>query len=113
MNGTLIGTLPVSYTGVIGRQEQQCFPVPQAFMIYTWYLRVDLQEDLFKVDYWKFDEKKAAQELVAINAETDKYELDADSTENTAKITVKAIYADGTSRDVTAEAVATADKKVL
>ncbi|MBP1967883.1 cohesin domain-containing protein, partial [Paenibacillus aceris] len=63
--------------------------------------------NLFKVDYWQFAQKSAAHDLAAINASIDKYKIDKVSGTNTASMKVTAVYADGTSEDVTAQAVAT------
>ncbi|MBP1965035.1 carbohydrate binding domain-containing protein, partial [Paenibacillus aceris] len=63
--------------------------------------------NLFKVDYWQFAQKSAAHDLAAINASIDKYKIDKVSGTNTASMKVTAVYADGTSEDVTAQAVVT------
>ncbi|UJF31390.1 hypothetical protein L0M14_16285 [Paenibacillus hexagrammi] len=89
------------------------FPELQASMTSIWYTGGAPSANLFKVDYWQFTQKSAAHDLIAINAYTDKYKIDTASGTNTAAMNVKAIYADGTSEDVTTQLLQPRRKAVL
>jgi len=107
--GQVIGTLPVSSTGGWDNWEMMTTAVSGATGVHDLYMifKGQAEGDLFKVDYWKFNQKSDNHELVSINATIDKQKIDITSGNNTANITVTAVYADGTSEDVTDKAIAT------
>ncbi|OXM87036.1 family 43 glycosylhydrolase [Paenibacillus rigui] len=107
--GKLIGTLPVSYTGGADQWKTKTTSISDAAGVHDLYMvfKGAATGNLFKVDNWKFEKKSAAHDLAAINASIDKQKIDTASGANTATMKVTAIYADGTSADVTAQAVAT------
>nr|WP_246293889.1 carbohydrate-binding protein [Paenibacillus planticolens] len=107
-DGTLIGTLPVSNTGGENSWRTKTTSVSGAAGIHDLYMvyRGASTGNLFKVDYWQFGKKSAAHDLAAINASIDKHKLDIVSGTNKASMKVTAIYTDGTSEDVTAQATA-------
>nr|WP_308422999.1 carbohydrate-binding protein [Paenibacillus marchantiophytorum] len=107
--GTLIGTLPISNTGGDNVWKTKTTSVSGATGVHNVYMVYTGASagNLFKVDSWQFEQKTAAHDLVAINASIDKQKIDIVSGTNQANMKVSAIYADGTSADVTAQAVAT------
>ena len=111
-NGTLIGTLPVSYTGGENNWKTETTNISGATGVHDLYLvfRGGSDGNLFKTDYWQFGQKSDVRELAAINATIDKYKIDTVAGANTANINVTAIYTDGSSEDVTSQAVATPDQ---
>ena len=112
VDGTLIGTLPVSHTGGNNNWKTETTNISGASGVHDLYLvfRGGPKGNLFKVDYWQFDRKSDVRELAAINATIDKYKIDTVAGANTANIKVTAIYTDGTSEDVTSQAIATPDQ---
>lgn len=108
-DGILIGTLPISNTGGENIWNTKTTNISDATGIHDLYMvyRGAATANLFKVDYWQFEQKRAAHELVAINASSDRHKIDVVSGTNEANLLITAIYADGTSVDVTDEAVAT------
>ncbi|GIP53789.1 family 43 glycosylhydrolase [Paenibacillus vini] len=108
--GTLIGTLPISNTGGDQVWQTKTTSISGASGVHDVYLvfKGAATGNLFKIDYWQFGHKSAAHELAAINASIDKYKIDTVSGANQASMKVTAVYTDGTSADVTAQAVATA-----
>jgi hypothetical protein len=109
LDGQVIGTLPVSSTGgwdnwkTITTVVSGVTGVHDVYMIF----KGQTSEELFKLDYWMFNEKRDVHELVAINATVDQHIIDITSGDNTANLNVTAIYADGTTEDVTSMAMAT------
>ncbi|MCB5711654.1 carbohydrate-binding protein [Lactonifactor sp. BIOML-A3] len=115
-DGKLVGTLPVSYTGGWDVWQDKATNVTGAegvhdvYFVYTG----DHEGELFQVDNWKFTEKGEARELAALNASVDVYKL-SDTAEgaagkyNKTALTVKAIYSDGSSEDVTDQVEFTMD----
>ncbi|WP_068652754.1 carbohydrate-binding protein [Paenibacillus antarcticus] len=108
-DGTLIGTLPISNTGGENSWKTKTTSVSGATGVHDLYMvyKGASTGNLFKVDSWQFEQKSAAHDLVAINASIDKQKIDIVAGTNHANMKVSAIYADGTSTDVTAQAVAT------
>jgi arabinoxylan arabinofuranohydrolase len=105
VDGRLIGTLPVTYTG--GQWKTETTAVTGASGVHDLFLvsKGDFAGDLFKIDYWQFAKKTAMPELVALDAMVDHYKIDsAPGAANRVQLKVFAIYSDGTSRDVTARA---------
>ena len=101
--GTLIGTLPVNYTGGWDNWRTETTTISGAAGVNDLYLvfKGAANTNLFKMDYWKFEPKSETHDLLAINAAVDKYKIDTTSGSNTATLTVLAIYSDGTSEDIT------------
>ena len=108
-DGPLIGALPISNTGGENIWTTKTTSITGATGIHDLYMvyRGATAAHLFKVDYWQFEQKRDAHDLVAINASIDKYKIDIVPGTNEASMLVTAIYADGTSADVTQEVVAT------
>ncbi len=107
-DGPLAGTLPISNTGGENSWKTKTTSISGATGVHDLYMvyRGAPTGNLFKVDYWQFEQKSAAHQLAAINASIDKQKIDTVSGTNTASMKVMAIYSDGTSEDVTAQAVA-------
>ncbi len=107
-NGPLIGKLPVSNTGGDSSWQKKTTPITGAVGVHDLYLvyRGATSGKLFKVDYWQFAPKSETRELAAVHAAIDKHKLDIVSGTNKAALTVTAVYSDGTSEDVTEQAVA-------
>ena len=110
LNGELIGTLPISYTG--GRDEwvtkaTNINGVTGVHDLYFVFKGSELEEQLFNLDHWIFSKKKEDKTLTAINATINKYKIDKLAGVNTINYTVSAIYADGTSENVTTQATLT------
>lgn len=111
-DGSLIGKMPVSYTGGKGVWQEKTAAVLGAEGVHDLYLVFkgeERVEDLFDVDHWKFTEKTDNKTLTAINASVDEYKIDTREGANTANMTVTAVYSDGTSEDVTSQAQVTSD----
>jgi hypothetical protein len=109
--GLLIGTLPVCNTGGEDIWKTETTNISGALGIHDLYFVFKGQTGkLFNADYWMFEKKSATHDLVAINATVNPTKIDTISGSNIAKMNVKAVYADGTSEDVTAQAQAVPDK---
>jgi arabinoxylan arabinofuranohydrolase len=113
VNGTLIGSVPVSYTGGTDVWKTETIAsdnvtgVHDIFFVFTG----EDTERLFNFDNWHFNEKSSAHELFAINASVDNYKIDTIAGYNTSVITVTAIYTDGISEDITSETTFTFDQE--
>ncbi len=108
-DGRLIGTVPVSYTGGLDDWKLETIAtdsVTGVHDIYFSFKGVDA-ENLFHFDYWMFTEKTDTQDLLALNATIDEYKIDTIAGHNSTNINVTAIYADGTSQDITSESTFT------
>ncbi|WP_301539654.1 carbohydrate-binding protein [Paenibacillus sp. NEAU-GSW1] len=105
-DGPLIGTVPISNTGGENSWQTEATTISGAAGVHDLYMvfRGASTGNLVKVDYWQFDQKSENHDLVAINATIDKHKIDIVSGANEATMLVTAIYADGTSADVTADA---------
>lgn len=112
-NGPLIGTLPISNTGGEQVWKTKTTSISGATGVHDLYMvyKGAATGNLFKVDYWQFGKKGAARELAAINASIDHNKIDLVPGNNTANLKVLAIYSDGTSEDVTAQANATPSQR--
>ena len=112
VDGAIIGILPVPYTGDWEIWKTRTAAISGASGIHDLYFvfKGETKGHLFNVDNWKFEKKKAVHDLVAVTAALDRYKIDTNSGNRTATIKVQAVYADGTSQDVTAEAEVTAAK---
>ncbi|GIP53790.1 carbohydrate-binding protein [Paenibacillus vini] len=108
-DGPLIGVLSISSTGGETAWKTKTASISGATGVHDLYMvyKGASTGNLFKVDYWQFGKKNAVRDLVAINASVDKNKIDLVSGTNTAKLEVVAVYSDGTSEDVTAQANAT------
>ncbi|MDD9265443.1 carbohydrate-binding protein [Paenibacillus sp. GCM10023248] len=108
-DGALIGTLPISNTGGDNVWKTKATNVSGAAGVHDVYMvyRGTSAGNLFKVDSWQFEPKSAVHELAAINASINKQKIDTVSGTNQATMKVTAVYSDGTSEDVTAQATAT------
>lgn len=109
LDGTVIGILPISNTGGWSEWQNKSTNINGMTGTHDLYLIFkgsELEEQLFNLDYWQFAEKNT-KELSAINASIGKYKIDKIAGINTANYTVTAIYADGTSEDITLQAALT------
>ena len=102
-NGTLIGTVPISYTGGFDVWKTETVPVVQAGGVHDIYFVFtgESSEKLFSFDYWYFTEKTGEHNILAINAVVEDSKIDTLTGYNTTIITVTAIYTDGSSEDIT------------
>ncbi len=105
-DGTLIGKLPVSYTGGWDNWVEKTAAVSNASGTHDLYLvfQGEHDKDLFHMDYWKFTEKSEEKSLADICVSLDAFKIDTAEGDNTAQICVEAVYGDGSSEDVTANA---------
>lgn len=103
INGTIIGSLPVSYTGGWDEWMLKSTNINNVTGKHDLYLvfKGKGTEELFNIDYWIFSEKTTPKKLVAINASLDRYKIDKISNYNTANYKVTALFSDGTKDDVT------------
>ena len=104
--GTLIGTLPVNYTGGWDNWRTETINISGAVSVNDLYMvfKGTPNISLFKMDYWNFEQRSEAHNLLAINATIDNYKIDTVSGSNTTSLTVLAIYSDGTSENITSSA---------
>ncbi len=102
LKGTVIGELPVSYTGGWDSWKEKSTAVSNVSGVHDLFLvfKGEHGGDLFHMDYWKFT-KKGTKELAAVSASINTHKIDTAEGSNTAQVNVKAIYADGSSQDVT------------
>jgi arabinoxylan arabinofuranohydrolase len=116
-SGTVIAALPVSYTGGTDAWKEFTTGVNGVTGKHdVWFVFHGTDSsDLFKMDYWKFAEKKSAKTLAALNCTTDNYKIDKIAANgNTATMKVMAVYADGETEDVTSKAqISAADASKL
>ena len=103
INGTLIGSVPVSYTGGSDVWKSETIASDSVTGIHDIFFisKGEETENLFNIDNWQFNEKQVSHDLVAINAAVDNYKIDTISGYNITYIKISAIYADGTSEDIT------------
>lgn len=106
IDGTLIGTLPVSYTGGTDVWKQETTNVNNVTGVHDVYLVFKCQagSDLFNLDYWYFTRRTNSKNLLAITSNVDDYKIDKVAGFNTTNINVKAIYTDGSYKDITPKA---------
>ncbi len=104
--GTLIGTVPVSYTGGFDVWKTETIAVTGATGVHDVYFvyRGEEGENLFCFDYWTFTEKTASSDLLAVNVSVDEYKIDTVPGYDSTTIRVTAVYSDGTDADVTPSA---------
>jgi arabinoxylan arabinofuranohydrolase len=105
ITGTLIGTVPISYTGGLDVWKTETVAIGEATGVHDVYFVFtgENSENIFNFDYWYFIEKIVDHDLLAINTSVEDCKIDTVTGYNTTNITVTAIYADGTSEDVTSE----------
>lgn len=111
-NGTLVGELPVSYTGGEETWQEKTAAVSGTVGkhdVYFVFKGETNTENLFNFDYWQFTEKTDEKTLAAINAVTEYSKIDIKDGTNTTGIKVTAVYSDGTSEDVTSSTTVTAE----
>jgi arabinoxylan arabinofuranohydrolase len=113
VTGTLIGTVPISFTGGLDVWKTETIAIEEASGVHDVYFVFtgENSENLFNFDYWYFIEKTGEHDLLAINASVEDSKIDTVAGYNTTNITVTAIYTDGTSEDVTLETIFTFDKE--
>lgn len=112
-DGTLVGTVPVSYTGGDESWKPETIAIDAVTGVQDVYFVFKGGEgpDLFNVDKWQFFENTGQNDLVALNATVSDSKIDTASGQNTLSISVNSIYADGTTSDITNEAEFTFDKE--
>ena len=113
VDGPLIGTVPVGYTG--GAWKNETIAVSGAAGEHDlFFVFKGESARLLKFDHWQFAKKTAAPQLVALNAAVGRYKIDtASGAGNRVPLTVTAIYSDGTSKDVSAQAQITVEKPAV
>jgi hypothetical protein len=99
VSGTLIGTVPVSYTGGPDIWKTETITVDEVTGVHDVYFAFTGEDDenLFYFDYWYFTEKTGSHDLLAVNAFVDDYKIDTVPGYDSTYITVTAVYTDGTS----------------
>ncbi|MBN1950256.1 MAG: family 43 glycosylhydrolase [Bacteroidales bacterium] len=105
VDGTLIGTVAVSYTGGPDQWKPETISTEEITGIHDVYFVFTGGDDenLFYFDYWFFTEKTASADLAAINAIVADYKIDTLPGNDSTLISVTAIYTDGTSVNVVSE----------
>lgn len=105
VDGTLIGSIPVTYTGGADVWKAETIAVEDVIGVHDVYLVFtgEDKENLFKFDYWYFIEKTAGHDLLAINASVENYKIDTLTGYDSTIITVTAMYTDGASEVITTE----------
>lgn len=113
VSGTLIGTVPVSYTGGAEEWKTETAAVSQVTGEHDVYFVISGEnvENLFNFDSWTFIEKSEKRELLSINASLANSQIDTVSGNNTTIFKVTAIYSDGSTEDVTTSATFSFDKE--
>lgn len=103
--GTLIGTLPVSYTGGSSDWMTEKTNVSGASGMHDVYFVFKSEtSNAFNFNSWNFVPKSVEKKLLAINASSTKYKIDTLSGNNSTAIKVVALFSDGTSEDITSKA---------
>jgi hypothetical protein len=106
LDGALIGSLPVSYTGAWENWVQKSANISSANGVHDVYFvfKGDEIDNLFRFDSWSFDEKTTEHKLIAVNATVDEYKIDIIDEFNTTSFHVNALFSDGEQVDITSEA---------
>lgn len=100
--GEIIGTLPISYTGGWDEWRTKSTAITGATGVRDlFFIFRGEEEELFKFDFWMFEERSNTSDLVAINATIEDYKTDIKPGMNTLDMKVTALYGDGTTKDVT------------
>jgi arabinoxylan arabinofuranohydrolase len=105
LNGTLIGSLPVSYTGGWHNWVEKSAIINGANGVRDVYFvfKGNTTDNMFRFDSWKFDKKTSEHELIAINAMVDEYKIDIINGYNSSGFHVNALFSDGEQVDITSE----------
>lgn len=105
VDGTLIGSVPVSYTGGADMWKSETIAIEEVSGVHDVYFVFTGEDDenLFNFDYWYFVEKIAGHDLLAINASVEDYKIDTLTGYDSTLITVTAMYTDGTNEVITTE----------
>jgi arabinoxylan arabinofuranohydrolase len=111
IDGTLIGTVPVSYTGGSDVWKSETVVVDEVTGVHDVYFVFtgDNTVDLFNFDYWYFTEKTGSHDLLAINTSVEDYKIDTTAGNDNTIIKVNAVFTDGTSEDITSAVTFTFD----
>lgn len=103
--GTLIGTMPVTYTGGWDTWAEKAASVSGVTGVNDLYLVFKgHSSELLRMDYWKFVQKSATKVVDFLDININRFEIDKVAGTNTANMTVTAFYSDGTQEDVTSQA---------
>ncbi len=115
VNGTLIGSVPVSYTGGLDEWKSETVVIAEVSGVHDVYFvfKGDDNENLFKFDYWYFTQKTLNHDLLAINASVDDYKIDTVTGNDSTMIAVTAIYTDGTSEVITSGTTFTSEPESI
>lgn len=102
VDGPLVGTVPVGYTAGKWKKETISVKTAESAGVRDLYFVFQGESvNLLKFDWWQFSQKSSEPELVAVNAEVERYKIDTDSgAANRVPVSFTAIYSDGTSKDV-------------
>lgn len=105
VDGSLIGTLPVSYTGGSAVWKPETIAIEEVSDVHDLYFVFtgETDDNLFNFDYWFFNEKTVEHDLHAINATVEDYKIDTIAGYDSTTIRVMAIYSDGAREDVTTQ----------
>ncbi|MBN1953027.1 MAG: carbohydrate-binding protein [Bacteroidales bacterium] len=104
VNGTLIGTVPVSYTGGPDVWKTETIALEEVTGVHDEYFVFAAEDDenILYFDHWYFTERTGEHDLLAINAFVEDYKIDTLPGYDSTYIRVMALYTDGTREDVTA-----------
>jgi hypothetical protein len=107
--GTLIGTVPVSYTGGADVWKSETIGIDEVTGTHDVYFvfKGGNSSDLFNFDHWQFIENTGQHDLLAVNASITNSKIDTVAGSNTSKIKVYGIYGDGVTEDITTDAAFT------
>lgn len=122
VDGQLVGVVPVDFTGGAWKTETVAVNGATGVQDLFFVFKGAGVANLCKFDHWQFAPKRPSATLVAVNATAERYKIDINpGAANRSRMRVFAIYADGTSKDVTDKArievekqeIATARKGVI
>lgn len=106
IDGELIGTVPIGYTGGEDRYDFCYSSIMSARAVHDLYLVFKGEgSGLFTIDYWQFFERTDEPKLLAVNAVSDIHKIDIKEGCNRAQYQITAIYSDGSGENVTKAAV--------
>ncbi|MBN1116530.1 MAG: family 43 glycosylhydrolase [Bacteroidales bacterium] len=111
VDGSLIGTVPVSYTGGPDSWKNETIAVEEVTGVHDLFFvfKGEDNEEIFSFDFWYFNEKTASHDLLGINVSVEQHKIDIHSGYDSTIIKVEAIYTDGTTEDVTTASAFTFD----
>jgi hypothetical protein len=115
VDGPLIGTLPVLYSGGTDVWKQATTDIKLVTGVHDLYLVFKSKAgiDVFNLDYWYFTSRTNSKDLLAIAFSLDDCKIDTVKGYNSTSIEVKAIYSDGTNEVVTSKASFSFDKEKI